>query len=158
MDSGRFGAKKRKVSDRRGTPKAQNIGRSLVMVGRFARQWLVKGLPDRGGSSSRLGPETCAEVTPTIVKKMGSTTIVCPDGATAFASAARTAKKPVLKGVQHGKRLITPTAPLQKTSLDSTTTKFLQKASGSKVAAARNYKKKFVAAAGDNLAGGWLAT
>ena len=111
MDSGRFGVKKCKVSDPRGTPKAQNIGRSLVMVGRFARQWLVKGLPDRGGSSSRLGPETCAEDTPTIDEKMGSATILCPDGA-----------------------------------------------SGSKVAAARNYKKKFVAAAGDNLAGGWLAT
>eukprot|EP00435_Cladocopium_sp_Y103_P003318 s2944_g1.t1 len=157
VDSGRFGVKKRKAGDPRGTPKAQNIGRSLVMVGRFARQWLVKGLPDRGGSSSRLGPETSAEVTPTIAKKMGSATILCPDGAKAFAAAARTAKKPVLKGVQHGKRLFTPTASLQKTSLDSTTTKFLQKASGSKVAAAKNYKKKFVAAAGDNLAEGLVS-
>eukprot|EP00435_Cladocopium_sp_Y103_P055502 s2442_g18.t1 len=88
---------------------------------------------------------------------MGSATILCPDGAMAFASAARTAKKPVLKGVQHGKRLFTPTACLRKTSLDSKTTKFLQKASGSKVAAARNYKKKFVAAAGDNLAEGLVS-
>eukprot|EP00435_Cladocopium_sp_Y103_P054531 s2442_g17.t1 len=62
--SGRFGVKKRKASDPKRTPNAQNIGGSLIMLGRLARQWLVKGLPDRGGSSSRLGPETCAEPRP----------------------------------------------------------------------------------------------
>lgn len=55
-----------------------------MLVGRFARKWLVRGLPNRSGASARLGPETAEEVMPTIVSKMKSQTILCGDGAKAL--------------------------------------------------------------------------
>ena len=75
----------------------------------------------------------------------------------AWGAAAREAKKPLLKGVQHGKRLFTPAASLQKNQVDTKTHKFLQKCSQPKKKACKAYKKKFVAAAGDNMAEGLVS-
>ena len=101
VDSGRLGVRKRKHDDTNTDQKVTNCGRSLVLVGCFAKKWLLKGLPNRGASSGRCGPETVEEVQGTIVAKLKKQTVLCGDGAKAWAAAARAAKRPMLKGVQH---------------------------------------------------------
>lgn len=75
----------------------------------------------------------------------------------AWGAAAREAKKPLLIGVQHGKRLFTPASSLQKNQVDTKTHKFLQKCSQPKKKACKAYKDKFVAAARDNVAEGLVS-
>ena len=134
---------------------AANPGRSLVTVGRFARRhWALHGLHDRRGKSSRLGPETVDEVQPVLVPKLGSATVLCGDGAKAWAATARACEKPLLKGVRHGQRIFTRVSSLNKGQLDSGTKRFLEKSARGKSHAVASYQRKFVAACGDNIAEG----
>ena len=151
VDSGRFGVKK-------GKGFAKNLGRTMVLIGRFARKnWMARGLPNRSGSSGRTGPETKAEVTPTIQQKLGRATVLCGDGAKAWQHAAASSSRPMLQGVKHGQRLFTPVSTLQKKDLDTPTKNFLKRCSQDKIAAAKTYRKKVVAAGGDNIAEGLVS-
>ena len=127
-----------------------------MTVGRFARRNLaLHGLHDRKKKNSRLCPETVDEVQPVLVPKLGSATVLCGDGAKAWAATARACEKPLLKGAKHGQRIFTPVSSLQKGQLDSGPKRFLEKSARGKSHAVVSFQRKFVAAGGTILPKGF---
>ena len=128
----------------------ENIKESLLK-GRYLKSWVVKALlpavSKKGGRG--MGPESIPEVTPFIQAKMGKGTILAPDGAAAFASAASASSKPILGGVKHGQKIWTPVARLMKKDLDKETVSMLRKHTLGKNPRVMEYKAHFVICAGD---------
>ena len=143
--SGRLGSAARNTT---------NKGRTLVLLGRFARRWMIRGLADRV-TQRGCGPESKEEVSGTVKKALGKRTILCGDGARAWGGAAAAAGKAHLSGVAHNKRIFTPVARLRKTSLNHSTQSWLKSKSSSSSGSAKPVQEtardfKFVA--GDQLA------
>ena len=129
------------------------MGRTLVVVGRFARKWAVRGLADRQ-TKRACGPETREEVSGTVKQALGRRTILCGDGARAWEGAARSAGKAHLPGVAHNKRIFTPVARVKKSSLNRSTQSWLKaKSRGScKANPSQETQRDFKFVAGANLA------
>ena len=89
------------------------------------------------------------------VKKGGGgilTTFVAPDGAQAFWSAGDNAGKTVLKGVNHNKKVFTPTTKVLKSTLDRHENALLKKQTKGKDACVKETKLYYILPAGDNSA------
>ena len=89
-----------------------------------------------------------------IKRALRNKTLLCADGAKAWAKVAAHSKKPLLKGVQHGKRLFTPCSSLKRSEVDKKRAAFLDRSSRPKTKATAAYKRK--RAAGDNAAEGLI--
>ena len=149
IDSSRMCGKKRKGPSA-ASSSSTRLGRTLVVVGRFARKWAVRGLADRQ-TKRPCGPETREEVSRTVKHALGRRTILCGDGARAWEGAARSAH---LRGVAHNKRIFTPVARVKKSSLNPSTQSWLKaKSRGScKANPVQETQRDFKFVAGDNLA------
>ena len=89
VDSGRTGSRKNETATERAS-----LGRTLVLRGRFSKQWAVVGLKNRttpkkgrGGG----GPETTDEVVGPIRQAAGTGIVLSPEGGRAFHAAGRLA-------------------------------------------------------------------
>ena len=151
-DSCRTGSKKN--GSKTGTK--GNHGRTLVVKGRFKKNWVAKPMPSKDSKKGPGGggPESLPEVEETIAKLFGIGTVAAPDGSQAFHSAAQKAGKPSLKGVSHGTKVFTPVSKLLKSKLDKSVLKMLRSNSKGKVPAVKETARYFVLAAGDNAAEG----
>ena len=152
IDSSRMCGKKRKGPSA-ASSSSTSLGRTLVVVGRFARKWAVRGLADRQ-TKRACGPETREEVSGTVKQALGRRTILCGDGARAWEGAARSAGKAHLPGVAHNKRIFTPVARVKKSSLNRSTQSWLKaKSRGScKANPLQETQRDFKFVAGANLA------
>eukprot|EP00435_Cladocopium_sp_Y103_P065288 s77_g27.t1 len=90
IDSARMCAKGRRGASA-ASSSTTNLGRSLVVVGRFARRWAMRGLADRK-TARGCGPESREEVSKTVKQSLGRRTILCGDGARAWSGAAASAR------------------------------------------------------------------
>ena len=90
-----------------GSPKGTlSSGRTICLVGRFARKWLVASLQPRLSRRGR-GPEALREVKDVVTNAVDKSTILAPDGVPGWAGSARAADIPHLAGVSHGKKTFT---------------------------------------------------
>ena len=130
------------------------LGRTLVLKGRFTKQWIAKALPNSVSKPGRgMGAESRAEVDQPIKDAMGAGTLGAPDGSRAFQGALRDAGKPSLPGVNHMKKVFTPIARVLKRSLDARTKqRMMEKKCKRKKPAVAQTKRYFKVAAGDNSA------
>ena len=136
-----------------GSPKRTlSSGRTICLVGRFARKWLVASLQPRLSRRGR-GPEALHEVKDVVTNAVDKSTILAPDGAPGWAGSARAADIPHLAGVSHGKKTFTPVSKIQKKDVNAPTWRWLErKAAVKKRLAVRSYQRRFTAAGGDQLA------
>ena len=145
-------------SRKRGSSASTRIhqGRTLVLKGRYKKQWTVRALQDRETKKGRGGggPETRAEVEGPLKKALGKGTVVAPDGGKAFHGAAEAAGRQVLKGVNHQRKIFTPASRLLKSKLDSKTTRMLRARTKGKNPSVRETALYFTLSAGDNAAEG----
>lgn len=81
-----------------GSPKRTlSSGRTMCLVGRFARRWWVISLPPRLTRRGH-GPKALREVKDAVIQVVDESTILVPDGAPAWAGSARAADIPRLAG------------------------------------------------------------
>lgn len=132
-----------------------HCGRTLVLKGRDSKKWTLHAL-NKNTSKGKRGsaPETAHEVRKPLQKSLGRGVVVAADGAKSWPGAT---KKPILKGVSHGRKLFTPTAKVPKKSLDARETKTLQRHAKAKAGAGKmvaEYQNHYAVPAGDNSAEG----
>ena len=152
-DTTRTASKKKGVAN---PQMQQHHGRTLVVKSRFSKKWSALPLRARETKKGRGGggPETLKEVSKAVEVAAGPGTVVSPDGAIAFKSAAQSAGRPVLQGVNHNQKIFTPVCRLLKSKLDARTVKMLrQRTKGTRPSVQEN-SRYFVMAGGDNSAEG----
>ena len=152
-DSTRTGSKKKGLTN---PQMRQHHGKTLVVKSRFSKKWSALPLKPRETKKGRGGggPETRQEVSKAVEVAAGPGTIVSPDGAIAFKSAAKAAGRPVLHGVNHNQKIFTPVCRLLKSKLDNRTVKMFRKKTKSSRPFVKENSRYFVMAGGDNSAEG----
>ncbi|CAE7526521.1 unnamed protein product, partial [Symbiodinium microadriaticum] len=150
-DSARFS--KRKEVDEQGKPVRVHNGRTLVLKGRRTKSWLASGMaPSTSRGVKGMPPETCEEVQGLLQKKLGTGTVLAPDGAQAWGKASKTNKRPLLKGVSHNRGIFTPIAKLDADAIDANTDRMLR----GETSMAALQDGEWAVPAGDNCAEGLL--
>ena len=143
-------------STRKGSTAATkgNHGRTLVVKGRFKKEWVVKSLCSKDSKTGPGcgGPVSLPEVEEPIAKLFGLGTVVAPDGSKALHSAAKKAGKPSLKGVSHFTKVFTPVSKLLKSKLSKDVVKMLRSKCKGKKTPVKETALYFVLAGGDNAA------
>lgn len=146
VDTARHGSRKDAATGDR-----IHTGRQLVFKTRKTKEWSTHSLGTSKSSGSRGSkPETKAEVTPLVTRKMPRGGLLAADGARAWKGAARSADKaPLLPGVCHQKKVFTPTSRVLKKDVGSKARRFLKRQSETKKPLVREYQKHWVLAGGD---------